>query len=336
MSFEARYWKSVDDFVICQLCPHACRLKPNETGKCKTRKNEKGKLVTMAYGNPVALNIDPIEKKPLYHFFPGSQTFSLATCGCNLQCLNCQNYHISQSAPSNIGEQLIMPADLVKLAIEKSCHSLSYTYTDPVVYFEYATDTAIKAKEAGLKNIIVSAGYISPQPLMEWCSYMDAANIDLKGFDDSTYQKLNGIHLSPVLKTLIELKEAGVWLEITNLLIPEWTDNPNTTEKMCMWLIENGFEETPLHFSRFFPTYKLKNLAPTPIKTIENACEIAKAAGIKFVYPGNLPGHEADNTWCPSCNEKIIGRNGFDVTAYNLVNGCCRFCGTKIPGRFPV
>lgn len=334
MPNEARYWKFIEYFVVCQLCPHACQLKFGEVGLCRTRLNENGKLVTLAYGNPIAKHIDPIEKKPLYNFYPGSHTFSLATQGCNLRCLNCQNHFISQVSPLDGEKGKIEPSAMVKLAIDANCRSISYTYTDPVVYFEYATDIAFKAKDAGLQNVIVSAGYISAQPLKEWCRVMDAANIDLKVFDDSICQKLNGIRLAPVLKTLTALKEAGVWLEITNLLIPGWTDNADTIEKMCHWLVENGFANTPLHFSRFYPTYKLLDVPPTPLKTIEMACEIAKSAGLKFVYPGNVPLHDADNTFCPSCNKKAIERQGYNLTGCYLVNGGCQFCGFAISGRF--
>lgn len=334
MQIEPRYWELIDEYVVCRLCPHICRLLHGETGKCKTRRNENGKLVTLAYGNPVAINIDPIEKKPLYHFYPGTRTFSLATRGCNLTCLNCQNFDISQSAPSDHDYHHQVPADVVKTAMDKNCESISYTYTDPVVYFEYATDIAIKAKENGLHNIIVSAGYIMPQPLKEWTLLMDAANIDIKVFDDTICQKLNGIRLAPVLKSLQALQKAGVWLEITNLLIPGWTDNLQIIEKMCHWLVENGFSDTPLHFSRFFPTYKLANTLPTPIVAVEKAYEIAQLAGLKYVYPGNVPGHEAENTLCPACNKKVIERQGYYVRTYDLMNGCCRFCGFTIPGRF--
>lgn len=334
MSFPAKYWKSVNESVKCLLCPHVCVLKPGESGICRTRRNENGKLVTLAYGNPVALNIDPIEKKPLYHFIPGSKTFSISTRGCNLRCLNCQNYHISQAAPSNEDAYLLEPASLVKSAMEQHCASISYTYTDPVAFFEYATETAQKAKDAGLLNVIVSAGYIMPKPLKEWCFYMDAANIDLKVFDDTIYQKLNGIRLKPVLNTLNQLKKYNIWIEITNLLIPGWTDSFSTIEKMCIWLVSNGFKDTPLHFSRFFPTYNLKDVPPTPVSTIEMACELAKAIGINYVYPGNLPGHEADNTYCPACKEKIIERNGFNFSSIHLNSNCCKYCGYTIAGIF--
>ncbi len=334
MSFPTKYWKPVNESVKCLICPHCCVLKPGESGLCRTHRNENGKLVTLAYGNPVALNIDPIEKKPLYHFFPGSKTFSFSTRGCNLRCLNCQNYHISQAAPSNEDAYLLEPVSLVKSAIEQHCASISYTYTDPVAFFEYATETAQKSKEAGLLNVIVSAGYIRPKPLQEWCSCMDAANIDLKVFDDGIYQKLNGVRLKPMLKTLNQLKKANVWLEITNLLIPGWTDSLSTIEKMCIWLVRNGFQDTPVHFSRFYPTYKLKDVPPTPVRTIEMAYEIAKSTGINYVYSGNLPGHDADNTYCPYCKEKIIERNGFNISSINLKNNCCKYCGHSIAGRF--
>lgn len=334
MSVEARYWSISDEKVICHLCPHGCQLKPGETGFCRTRRNDNGSLITLAYGNPVAMNIDPVEKKPLYHFFPGSATFSLATRGCNLRCLNCQNHHISQSEPSQQTGPMLSPESIIQSAIENQCQSIAYTYTDPVVFFEYTTDIARKAKEAGLHNIIVSAGYILPQPLREWCSVIDAANIDLKCFDESICLKLNGIHLAPVLKTLKELKKAGVWLEITNLLIPGWTDNHEIIRKMCQWLIDNGFEDTPLHFSRFYPAYKLSHLPPTPIETIEWACETAKSSGIRYVYPGNVPGHKAEHTFCHACGKRLITRSGYNITANHIRNGCCEFCGMLIPGRF--
>jgi pyruvate formate lyase activating enzyme len=334
MQHPARFWKEVAGGVVCQLCPHACQLIPGETGLCRTRINEGGVLMTLAHGNPVALHVDPVEKKPLYHFFPGSRTFSMATRGCNLRCLNCQNYTISQTSPSLEDCQSSLPDDLVFLAQQNHCHSISFTYTDPVAFYEYATDTAWKARDAGLHNILVSAGYISPKPLAEWCRVMDAANIDLKVFDDAISRKLNGIRLAPVLKSLVALKRANVWLEITNLLIPGWTDSPETIEKMCLWLVENGFSDTPFHFSRFYPTHKLQDTPQTPLATIEMACDIARSTGILFVYSGNVPGHDSDNTFCPACNKKIIERQGYTLSGYHLKNGCCGYCGKLISGRF--
>ena len=334
-SFEgipARYAISTPRGIRCQLCPNKCTIKEGERGDCRTRINRNGELITLAYGNPCAVHIDPIEKKPLNHFLPGTTSFSIATGGCNLACLNCQNWQISQKAPDEVGAVDMMPGSVVSAAKAQGCPSIAYTYTEPIVFYEYTNDTAKIAHEKGLRNVIVSAGYIGERPLREWCKNIDAANIDLKSFSDEIYQRLNAGSLQPVLNTLKVLKEEGVWLEITNLIVPQWTDDPEMIKRMCGWLVDNGFEDNPLHFSRFTPMYKLNRLPATPPEILEKAHEIAIEAGMKYVYIGNVPGHEAQDTYCPACRKKIIDRSGFRIRENHIVDGHCGFCGEPIAG----
>jgi pyruvate formate lyase activating enzyme len=333
-SYIADYWHRKQEGIICTLCPHTCFLKNGETGICRTRKNIDNKLFSIVYGYPCSLQIDPVEKKPLYHFYPGSKTLSLSTIGCNLRCLNCQNHHISQADFRSSDHHYASPEHLTERALLSNCQSLSYTYTDPIVYYEYTRDMAILSHEKGLKNIIVSAGYINKKPLRDWCRYIDAANIDLKNFDDLIYQRLNGIRLKPVLQSLEILNEEGVWLEITNLIIPGFTDDLKMIKKMCLWLARNGFTDTPIHFSRFFPTYQLNQLSPTPINTMLTACQIALNSGLKYVYMGNVSNHKAESTYCPNCGTLLIERKGYLTLIKGLKESHCIFCDTKIPGLF--
>ena len=330
---EAKYYKKLDgNKVRCTLCPHNCILKPNQLGICKTRINENGTLYTIAYANPVAVHLDPIEKKPLIHFYPTTSALSIATAGCNLSCKNCQNWEISQASPLDLESYYLPPEKVIELAKQYQAKSIAYTYTDPVAFYEYTLETAKLAHKHGIKNVFISAGYINEEPLRELAPYLDAANIDLKSFDDKIYRRLNAGRLEPVLRTLKILKEYGVWIEITNLVIPNWTDDMDMIRKMCQWLVDNGFAENPLHFSRFHPTYKLPDVPSTPVSTLEKAIEVAKQAGMKYVFIGNVWGHEAESTYCPNCGRKVIGRVGFSVTEYNLEGGKCKFCGTPIAG----
>lgn len=328
----AKYYLTTPRGVRCQLCPNRCDIKEGERGDCRTRINIGGELYTLAYGNPCAVHIDPIEKKPLYHFLPGTPSLSIATAGCNLACLNCQNWQISQKRPDEVETVELMPGQVASLAISKECLSVAYTYTDPIVFYEYVMDSAIAVRESGLKNVVVSAGYIEEPPLREWCRYIDAANIDLKSFSDEIYQTLSAGSLKPVLNTLKVLKEEGVWLEITNLIVPQWTDDPEMIKRMCGWLADNGFEDTPLHFSRFTPTYKLDRLPVTPLEILDKARDMAFEAGIKYVYTGNVAGHEGKDTFCPACKKKLIDRSGFRLVTNHIANGKCGFCGETIAG----
>jgi pyruvate formate lyase activating enzyme len=333
-SREAYHYKLNARGVLCTNCPNACSLQRSETGKCRNRINVKDKLYSIAYGNPCAVHIDPIEKKPFFHFLPSTQAFSIATAGCNFACLNCQNWEISQKSPKETQNSDLMPAAVVEACQKNACRSIAYTYSEPTVFYEYVYDTAKLARAAGIKNIYKSNGYINEQPLRMLCKYLDAANIDLKGFSESIYLKLNSGKLAPVLRTLQVLKDEGVWLEITNLVIPSWTDDLKTIAEMCKWLVNNKMDETPLHFSRFTPLYKLQQLPATPALTLKKARDTALQAGMKYVYIGNLPGSESENTICPKCSKTVIERKGFRVLKNNVVQGKCSFCGQKIAGVF--
>jgi pyruvate formate lyase activating enzyme len=303
-----------------------------KAGSCRTNVNYDGKLYSISYGNPCAVNIDPIEKKPFFHYLPGTLTYSIATAGCNLACLNCQNWEISQVSPKETRNYDLMPDAVVVEAKKANCKAIAYTYSDPVAYYEYTLDTSILARQQGIKNLMVSAGYINPDPMRRLSKYLDAARIDLKSFSDEIYEMLNAGTLQPVLDTLKILKEEGVWLEIINLVIPTWTDDFDMIKEMCDWLAENDLNMVPLHFSRFQPLYKLTNLPATPVASLEKARQIALNAGIKYAYIGNVPGHEGENTYCPKCKKMIIERKGFVILQNFIVNSKCSFCQEKIEG----
>ncbi len=331
-SKEGMFYSETPRGVKCLICPNECTLKENEVSLCHNRINVNNKIYTIAYGNPCAIHIDPVEKKPLYHFLPSSKAFSIATAGCNLACLNCQNWTISQVGPKETQNYDLMPEKVVEECIKENCESIAYTYSEPLTFYEYTLDTSIIAREKGIRNILVSAGFINEEPLRKLCKTIDAANIDLKSFKESIYLKLNAGKLQPVLNTLTILKEEGVWLEITNLVIPGWTDDMVMIQEMCTWLYKNGFEDTPLFFSRFQPLYKLTQLPATPVATLNRAREIALDTGLKYVYSGNVPGSSSENTYCPKCKKLVILRKGFSILENNLNQGSCKFCNEKVPG----
>ena len=286
---ECKYYQRLgDEKVQCLLCPHHCRIADGKTGICRSRRNHHGKLVSEVYARPCAIAIDPIEKKPLYHFHPGTTCLSIACTGCNFRCLNCQNHDISQAAPDDVDHYELQPEDVVALCLKHKCPGIAYTYTEPLTYLEYITDTARLAHEAGLWNILVSAGYVCPEPLADLLPYLDAANIDLKSFSDDIYQRISGGHLSTVLDTILAMRDAGVWIELTNLIIPGINDDMEMIRHMCQWIAGNGLAEAPLHFSRFFPRYKMQHLPPTPIHILKQAQQIAYDEGLKNVYLGNV------------------------------------------------
>ena len=286
---ECRYYRRLDDGQVeCLLCPHHCVMANGRAGRCRSRCNHDGMLISEVYGRPCSLAIDPIEKKPLYHFHPGTKCLSLACTGCNFSCKNCQNHEISQVAPSQVGHYDLQPAQIVELCQEHHCPGIAYTYTEPLTYIEYVADTARLAHEAGLWNILVTAGYVCQEPLAELLPHLDAANIDLKSFSDEIYQRVSGGHLQPVLDTILAMQQAGVWVELTNLIIPGVNDDMTMIREMCRWIVENGLGDQPLHFSRFFPHYKMGDVPPTPIATLEAAKRIAQEEGIKHIYLGNI------------------------------------------------
>ena len=286
---ECKYYKRfIDGSVECQLCPHHCHIANGRTGRCRSRKNQEGVLMSEVYAKPCSLAIDPIEKKPLYHFHPGTECLSLACTGCNFSCLNCQNHEISQVAPQDVPHYELSPDQVVSLCLKHHCPGIAYTYTEPLTYIEYVTDTARLAHEKGLWNILVTAGYVCPEPLTDLLPYLDAANIDLKSFSDEIYHHVSGGHLQPVLDTILAMKKVGVWVELTNLVIPGVNDDVDMIRRMCQWMRENGMADNPLHFSRFFPRYRMQDIPPTPIQTLKNAKQVALEEGICYVYLGNV------------------------------------------------
>ncbi len=331
-SKEGLYWSPTPRGTKCLICPNECVIKEGETSVCHNRVNHEGKLYSIAYGNPCAVNVDPIEKKPLNHFLPGSKAFSIGTAGCNLACMNCQNWTISHVSPKETRNYDLMPDQVIAQTIATKCQSVAYTYSEPISFYEYTLDTAKLARQEGLKNVMVTGGYINEEPLRNLLKHIDAARVDLKSFSNDIYMKLSAGALQPVLNTLKTIAEMGVWLEIINLVIPSWTDDPVMIKRMCNWLIENGLSEYPIHFDRFHPDYKLTQLSSTPVGVLTQAREIALASGMKYVYIGNVPGLDAQNTYCPKCHELVIERKGYTITQNSLVKGVCRKCGEKIPG----
>ena len=331
-SKEALFYSKTTDGLQCEKCPQGCLLNDSDVGFCRSRVANNGQIYSIAYGNPCAVHIDPIEKKPFFHFLPTTNAFSIAVAGCNFRCLNCQNWQISQVSPKESDNVDLMPEEVVKACIAAKCESIAYTYSEPTTFYEYAYDTAKLAREQKIHNLWKSNGYINEKPLRQLCKVLEAANIDLKIYDEEIYKKLSSGKLTPVLRTLKVLREEGVWLEITNLVIPTWTDNFDTIKRMCEWLCANGLSDAPLHFSRFTPLYKLSQLPSTPTETLEKEHTIAKESGIKFVYLGNVAGHWAENTYCPKCKKTIVERRVFTILSNHIVKGKCKFCGEKIPG----
>ena len=326
------YAKLTDEAVQCKLCPRYCTLMNNQRSFCRVREPRDGKLYTLVYELPCAVHTDPIEKKPIFHMLPGSRSFSIATAGCNLPCKFCQNWQISQSSPEETSNIRFSCEQVVEKARNTNCRSIAYTYSEPIIFYEYVIDTAKLAKSRGIKNILVTAGYINPIPLKELCKYIDAANIDLKGFNPRYLREVCAQELGPLLEAIKIARQCGVWIEITNLIVPTLNDDMNWIKKMCFWIKEELGEETPLHFSRFWPMYKLKNLPPTPVKTMEEARRVAIDAGLFYVYLGNVPGHEGNNTFCPSCKKVLIKRTGYLITENNLTGSRCKSCGHEIAG----
>ncbi|MBU0979238.1 MAG: AmmeMemoRadiSam system radical SAM enzyme [Nanoarchaeota archaeon] len=331
-SKEGYHYRKLGENVQCEVCPNSCLLEPGDRSICRNKINHEGKLYTLAYGNPCAVHIDPIEKKPLFHFLPQSLAFSIATAGCTFRCLNCQNWSISQSKPEETRNYDLMPGKVIEAAMQNKCSSIAYTYSEPTAFYEYMYDSSKLAQGRGIKNIWITNGSMNEEALRDLCKYMDAANVDLKGFKEDIYNELNAGQLKPILHTLKVLKEEKKWFEITNLVVPSWTDDLGMIREMCSWLDKEGFSDYPLHFSRFTPLYKLTHLPPTPVKTLENARKIAQDEGIKFVYIGNVPGTEAQNTYCPRCSKLLIERQGYLIKQNHIKDGTCEFCGEKIPG----
>jgi len=329
---EAQYYEPLSQKrVQCFLCPNQCVISAGQWGACKARKNIGGKLYSMVYGRITTSHVDPIEKKPFFHVLPGSKAFSIATTGCNMRCLFCQNWDISQCFPEDVPTTLATPEQIVTKAQESGARSIAFTYNEPIINFEFVLETAKIAKAKGLKTLVISNGYIEEGPLRELLKYIDAYKVDLKAFHESFYKKYTGGHLGPILESLKIIKASGVWLEIVTLLVPGKNDSPEEIRAMAKWVHLNLGDGVPLHFSRFFPQYKLQNLPPTPPETILHARKIAMEEGLKFVYTGNIANPEGEATICPDSQEKVIIRQGNFVTGNHLKNGACSD-GEKIPG----
>lgn len=352
---EGYHYMKLGKNVQCTICPNNCLLEQDDRSHCRNKINKDGVLYTLAYANPCSLHVDPIEKKPLYHFFPGSRSFSLATAGCVLRCLNCQNWDISQSTPEQTkdprGPELrlrppvpdlrpedmrrlsLFPEDLVAMAKATQSLSISYTYSEPIAYYEYTYDSCKLARAAGIKNILVTGGSVEERPLRDLAQHVDAVRVDLKGFDDDIYRKLNSGKLQTILDTIKTLKGMGTWVEIINLIVPTYTDKPDTIARMCEWLVKNAGPDTPLHLSRFHPQHKLNHLPPTPVEILLQAQAAARAAGLRYVYVGNVAGlRDVATTFCPKCRQPVIERDIFAVTAFRLANGKCPSCQTPVAG----
>ena len=319
--------------VRCDLCNHRCIISPSKRGICGVRENREGKLYTLVFGRAISLNVDPIEKKPIFHLYPGSTSFSIAAVGCNFRCLQCQNHEISQMPvdQGRIDGSAVAPSKIVSLAKEYRCQSISYTYTEPTIYFEYAYETAMLAREEGIKNIFVTNGYMSEEALRMIQPCLDAANVDLKSFHEKVYKEVCGASLKPVLENLRLMKQMGIWVEVTTLVIPTLNDSDKEFEEIARFILSLG-PEVPWHVSAFYPTYKMLNLRRTPSSLLHRAREIGMRTGLRYVYCGNIPGGEGEDTFCPQCERKVIERVGFQVTRNDVVKEECPHCHAKIEG----
>jgi len=330
---KAMYYEKLEDKEVkCKICPRECKVGDLELGYCGLRKNEGGDYYFLTDDRICTYHVDPIEKKPLFHFFPGTEAYSIATAGCNMHCKFCQNYSISQVRPDQIQNMYLTPQGCVQQAKSYGAKSIAYTYTEPVAFYDYMYRISKTAKDSNVKNVMISAGFINPEPLKDVSKYLDAIKIDLKAFTEHFYKKWCAAELAPVLEALKVVKSSGVWLEIVCLIIPTLNDSKTEIEQMSKWILDNLGDSVPLHFSRFYPTYLLKNLPPTPRSTLEMCRNEAMKWGLKYVYIGNVPGHEGENTYCPKCNKMLIRRIGYRVEVLNLKDGKCASCSEVIPG----
>jgi pyruvate formate lyase activating enzyme len=330
---EASFYDKLGDGKIqCTLCPWNCTVPPGKRGHCEVRENRDGKYYSLIYGRPCARHNDPIEKKPFYHVYPGSKSYSIATVGCNIDCKFCQNWEISQALPEQITTRYFSPEQIARLAKDNGSKTVAYTYTEPTIFFEYMVDCAKAAKDLGIGNVVVSNGFIEEKPLKELCSIMTAIKIDLKAFSQSFYGKQCGGRLEPVKDTLKTLSESDIWYEIVVLLIPTLNDNMDEIKEMSAWIAKELGQDVPIHFTRFYPQYKIRNLPPTPPNILNKARRVAMAEGLNYVYGGNMPGIKGENTYCPQCGELAVNRYGHSVLVNHLKNGKCKKCGKTIPG----
>ncbi len=326
------YTKLKDNWVQCRLCFRNCTIPEGGRGYCMVRVNKGGTLYSLVYNLIGAVQVDPVEKEPLLHFLPGTTTLCFGTAGCNFKCIFCHNWMLATRTPEEVGGTALTPDEAVDLAISNKCQSVSFTYNEPTVFYEWVYETAKLAREKGLKAYFHTNGAINPEPLRELLKHLDGVCLDLKAFTTEFYQLTSVSDLKHVLNTLKIIKESGVWLEITNLVIPTMNDDLDKIKEMCVWVRENLGKDVPIHFTRFYPAYKLTRLSPTPIETLENAYKIALEEGLQYVTIGNVPGHKYNSTFCPKCDKRVIWRVHFEVMENHLEKGKCKFCGHSIPG----
>lgn len=324
--------KHPEALVKCQLCAQECLIGENERGKCRTRFNLDGELRTLSYGHPISTHVDPIEKKPFYHFLPQSEAFSLATAGCPLKCKFCQNYQLSQANPEDYPVRFVAPEEIAEASAIRNVPVIAYTYNEPTVFTEYLLDIAREGKKRGLQNVLISCGFMQEAPLAEMCEALDAIKIDLKGYSDDFYTRVCGARLAPVLRSIKQVAKSGTHLEIVNLVVPTLNDSEKMLAELSDWILGELGPDVPIHFTRFHPDYQLLNLSPTPVKTLERARDIAMDKGIHYAFVGNVPGHPGNHTYCPGCGDVVIKRIGFIVRENKVVNGNCESCGHPIAG----
>ncbi len=331
----ARFWSAAaKGRVQCHLCARGCLLAEGERGQCRSRMNTGGEMKSLVYGRPVSVHVDPIEKKPFYHFMPGSQAYSIGTTGCPLRCKFCQNWQTSQASPEDYRVRFTPPGDIVQAVRSRKAPVIAYTYNEPLVFTEYLLDVASSARMRGIRSVMVTCGYMAEAPLAEMCKALDAVKVDLKGYSESFYRDACGAELKPVLRTIKQIAKSRVHLEIVNLVVPTLNDTDPMIADLCDWVMGELGPDVPLHFSRFRPDYQMPHLPPTPTATLERARSIAMARGIRYVYVGNVPGHPGNNTHCPSCKKEVIRRTQFFVEEMNVKGGKCGFCGKRIAGVF--
>jgi len=330
---DAMFWEALEgNRVKCVLCPRECEVADVERGYCGVRENRGGKYQTLVYGALCSANIDPIEKKPLFHYLPGTSAFSIATAGCNIECKFCQNWQISQFRPEQVESVLMEPERLITFCQARHAPTIAYTYSEPVISYEYVHDTAALARQQGIGSVMISNGYIQEKPLRELCRRLTAVKVDLKAFTEKFYEETCAGKLKPVLATLETLKDVGIWFELVILLIPTLNDSPDEIKQMSDWVVQHLGPDVPMHFTRFHPTYRINNLPSTPVSTLEHARQIALDAGVHYVYAGNVPMHPGENTYCHNCKKELIRRTGFRVEQNRIREGKCPDCAAAIPG----
>lgn len=330
---EVMFYRPLEgERVECQVCPRKCRIADQERGFCGNKENRAGRYYTLVHSRPCAAAVDPIEKKPFFHVLPGTTSFSIATAGCNMECQFCQNWQIAQFRPEQVRSTVMPPAEVVRRAKESSCHTIAYTYSEPVSFYEYMFDIAVEAEKSGLRSVVVTNGYINEEPLRRLCDHVAAVKVDLKAFSERFYKELCRGELQPVRETLVRLVQWKIWTEIVVLIVPGQNDQPGEIREMARWIHGQLSADVPVHFTRFHPAYRMQDLPPTPVATLERCVNIAREQGLRFVYIGNVPGHNDESTRCPACGQVVVGRKGFAITRKDIREGHCGSCGHYIPG----